>query len=172
MASYYRHDYFARVISRPELYNILVDSIPESKILLGKQVSAVQQVGLTATCECTDGSSYSGVIVGADGAYSSVRLHLYRQLKDQDLLPAQDRKPMQYRYQALVGMTRPLSTQESAITHSQPRVVVSQGKAPFTVGVLTYTEKSAQQPRLTFAIVLVCSYDNEQDVLDAGPTHW
>ncbi|GJJ68495.1 hypothetical protein EMPS_00841 [Entomortierella parvispora] len=127
-----RYGYDTRVISRPELYSILVDAVPASKVLLGKQISTVQQVESQATCECTDGSSYTGIVVGADGAYSAVRLDMYRQLKEQDLLPAQDRKPMQYRYQALVGMTRPLMTQESDMAFSQPRVVIYQGKSPFT----------------------------------------
>lgn len=130
-----RYGYHCRVISRPELYNILVRAIPSSKVLLGKQVHTLEQEGSTTTCVCTDGSSYSGIIVGADGAYSSVRLNMYRQLKDRNLLPTQDRKPMQYQYQALVGMTRPFLDSEPSTAHSKTSVVVSQGENPFTVTV-------------------------------------
>jgi len=130
-----RYGYYNRVISRPELYNILVDFVPSSKLLLGSQVESVQQDGSIATVICTNGSSYSGIIVGADGAYSNVRLNMYRQLKDQDLLPSQDRKPMQYRHQALVGMTRPLDRVRFAMSgdHSEARVIITEGKDPFTV---------------------------------------
>ncbi|KAG0044637.1 hypothetical protein BGZ83_010141 [Gryganskiella cystojenkinii] len=129
-----RYGYHNRVISRPELYNILVDLVPQSKLLLGKQVDSVRQQGSITTVDCIDGSSYSGIIVGADGAYSNVRLNMYRQLRDQNLLPALDRKPLQYRYQALVGMTKPLDPVKFAMSsdHSKVRVVVSEGKTPFT----------------------------------------
>ncbi|KAF9180555.1 hypothetical protein BGZ51_006111 [Haplosporangium sp. Z 767] len=120
---------------RPELYNILVDQIPAEKFLLGKQVQEVRQNDTVAICRCTDGSSYQGIIIGADGAYSTVRLSLYRQLKGAGLLDAQDYKPMQYERQALVGMTQPLESEQFTLIkneYSDIRVLVSQGRKPFT----------------------------------------
>ncbi|KAG0232490.1 hypothetical protein BGX31_005142 [Mortierella sp. GBA43] len=96
-----RYGYYSLVIPRPELYNYLVSQVPPEKLLLGKQVQDVMQDDRVATCICTDGSSFQGIIVGADGAYSSVRLSLYRQLKDKGLLPAPDQRPLQYQYRAL-----------------------------------------------------------------------
>ncbi|KAI8346330.1 hypothetical protein B0O80DRAFT_245381 [Mortierella sp. GBAus27b] len=89
-----------------------------------------------ATCICTDGSSFQGIIVGADGAYSSVRLSLYRQLKDKGLLPAPDQRPLQYQYRALVGMTRPLDPNLFRMVtsnHSDTRLLISRGDRPFTL---------------------------------------
>ncbi|KAF9982654.1 hypothetical protein BGZ65_002620, partial [Modicella reniformis] len=117
--SFARYGYHTLAISRPELYNQLVDQIPPEKLLLGKQVQDVMQDDSVATCICTDGSSYQGIIIGADGAYSSVRLSLYRQLKDKGLLAAQDHRPLQYQYRALVGMTKPLDPNRFALIKSE-----------------------------------------------------
>ncbi|KAF9376098.1 hypothetical protein CPB97_011047 [Podila verticillata] len=133
-----RHGYYNRVISRPELYNFLVDQIPGEKIQLGKQVSHVERDNEAATCICTDGSQYRGIIIGADGAYSAVRLSLYKDLKEQGLLPTIDYKPMWYRSKALVGMTRPLDPERFGVFGKQAyfsdvKVLVSRGDTPFTL---------------------------------------
>ncbi|KAG0358267.1 hypothetical protein BGZ54_010494, partial [Gamsiella multidivaricata] len=118
-----RFGYDALAISRPELYNSLISHIPPSKLHLGKQVADVsfrhfqehdEDISKAAACVCTDGSTYEGIIIGADGAYSSVRRSLYRQLKDRNMLTAQDREPMRFASQALVGMTRPLDPERFA----------------------------------------------------------
>ncbi|KAF9180542.1 hypothetical protein BGZ50_006158 [Haplosporangium sp. Z 11] len=86
--------------------------------------------------------SYQGIIIGADGAYSTVRLSLYRQLKGAGLLDAQDYKPMQYERQALVGMTQPLESEQFTLIkneYSDIRVLVSQGRKPFTVWCVPMT---------------------------------
>ncbi|CAO3574425.1 unnamed protein product [Mortierella alpina] len=130
-----RYGYYSLAISRPELYNLLVDQVPAEKLLLGKQVKDVFQDGDVATCVCVDGSRYQGIIIGADGAYSNVRLNLYRYLKGKALLPAQDHAPMRFEYRALVGMTKPLDPERFplvAATHSDTRVLVSCGQRPYT----------------------------------------
>ncbi|KAF9557602.1 hypothetical protein EC968_007535 [Mortierella alpina] len=130
-----RYGYYSLAISRPELYNVLVDQVPAEKLLLGKQVKDVFQNGDVATCVCMDGSSYQGIIIGADGAYSNVRLNLFRHLKDKGLLSAQDRTPMRFEYRALVGMTKPLDPERFPLvteTHSDTRVLVSYGQRPYT----------------------------------------
>ncbi|KAF9147834.1 hypothetical protein BG015_010450 [Linnemannia schmuckeri] len=212
-----RYDYDTLAISRPELYNFLVDRIPEEKLVLGKQVeelvfqdiahderSAVpvpapvpdtrssrrssggrgteaeveevqaEEVGaeqggaimmtiplmdnhsgidpntsnIVAAVVCSDGSRYEGIIVGADGAYSTVRLSLYRHLRDRGLLTtaAADKKdsneihhhhghgPMQAKFRVLVGQTRELDPDRFELLkneYSDVRVLVSQGIYPF-----------------------------------------
>ncbi|KAG0060456.1 hypothetical protein BGZ89_012255 [Linnemannia elongata] len=189
---YNRYEYDTLAISRPELYNFLVDRIPEEKLVLGKQVQElvfqdiahdgtrsaapvlvpvpgtgdsnrssgstgrgteakveeVQADGVGAerggtimttmplmdnhsgstthasniasatVVVCTDGSRYEGIIVGADGAYSTVRLSLYRHLRERGLLmsAAADKEgnegihhgPMRAQFRVLVGQTREL----------------------------------------------------------------
>ncbi|KAF9953402.1 hypothetical protein BGZ70_000257 [Mortierella alpina] len=130
-----RYGYYSLAISRPELYNLLVDQVPAEKLLLGKQVKDVFQDGDVATCVCVDGSRHQGIIIGADGAYSNVRLNLYRHLKGKALLPPQDHAPMRFEYRALVGMTKPLDPERFPLvaeTHSDTRVLVSCGQRPYT----------------------------------------
>ncbi|KAF9117477.1 hypothetical protein BGW39_002131, partial [Mortierella sp. 14UC] len=227
-----RFDYDMLAISRPELYNFLVDRIPEGKLMLGKQVqelvfqdimtsiahdgSAVsaptpvsevsvpapvpqpalisgtirssgstgaeveevqvqtEEVGAekegrasmmsivdkssatptaaciatatpsTAAVVCTDGTRYEGTIVGADGAYSTVRLNLYRHLRERGLLAAAEEKkstadarhgPMRSQFRVLVGMTRELDPDRFELLkseYSDVRVLVSHnGVNPF-----------------------------------------
>lgn len=119
-----------------------MDQVPAEKFLLGKQVKDVFQDGAVATCVCVDGSSYQGIIIGADGAYSNVRLNLYRHLKDKDLLPTQNYKPMRFEYRALVGMTKPLDPERFPLVtenHSDTRVLVSRGQRPYTVSICAFT---------------------------------
>ncbi|OAQ33007.1 hypothetical protein K457DRAFT_134646 [Linnemannia elongata AG-77] len=214
-----RYEYDTLAISRPELYNFLVDRIPEEKLVLGKQVQElvfqdiahdgtrsaapvlvpvpgtgdsdrssgstgrgteaeveeVQADGVgaerggtimttmplmdnhsgstthasniaTATAVvCTDGSRYEGIIVGADGAYSTVRLSLYRHLRERGLLmsAAADKEgnegihhgPMRAQFRVLVGQTRELDPARFELLkyeYSDVRVLVSQeGAHPF-----------------------------------------
>lgn len=155
-----RYGYYSLVIPRPELYNHLLDQVPLEKLLLGKQVQNVVQHDSVATCICTDGSRYQGIIVGADGAYSSVRQSLYRQLKDKGLLAVPDQRPLQYQYRALVGMTKPLDLDRFAMIaseHSDVRILVSRGDKPFTVRLdLIYCACSVQLS--TGVEILIKSY--------------
>ncbi|KAG0001419.1 hypothetical protein BGZ65_003507 [Modicella reniformis] len=77
-----KYGYPLLVMPRPALYNILLSKIPKHKILLGKRVLSTSQSELGILVRCADGSTYSGdILVGSDGANSSVRQNLYRQLE-------------------------------------------------------------------------------------------
>lgn len=76
-----RYGYPALVMPRPALYNILLSRIPKHKILLGKRVLSTSQSDHGVLVRCADGSTFSGdVLVGSDGANSSVRQNLYQTL--------------------------------------------------------------------------------------------
>lgn len=101
----------------------------------------------TAVVLCTDGSRYEGIIVGADGAYSAVRLSLYRHLRERGLLTtaAADKEgnegdlhgPMRAQFRVLVGQTRELDPDRFELLkneYSDVRVLVSQESVhPFAV---------------------------------------
>ncbi|KAG0098249.1 hypothetical protein BGZ93_000676 [Podila epicladia] len=79
------------VISRPDLYDLLINSIPRERILLGKRVLSSIQNEDSVMVRCSDNTSYHGdILVGADGAYSAVRQNLYKILKEKKRLPASD----------------------------------------------------------------------------------
>ncbi|KAI8599340.1 hypothetical protein EDD21DRAFT_162922 [Dissophora ornata] len=76
-----RYGYPSLVMPRPALYNVLLRRIPKHKIILGKRVLSTSQSDHGVLVRCADGTTFSGdVLVGSDGANSSVRQNLYRQL--------------------------------------------------------------------------------------------
>ncbi|KAG0266278.1 hypothetical protein DFQ27_009905, partial [Actinomortierella ambigua] len=70
------------MLPRSKLHKVMSRLIPTEKILYGKKVTSVQQNDEGALVICNANEIYHGdVVVGADGAYSSVRSSLYKQLK-------------------------------------------------------------------------------------------
>ncbi|KAF8981817.1 hypothetical protein BGZ46_002230 [Entomortierella lignicola] len=60
-----------------------------------------------------DGTTVHGeILVGADGAYSGVRQHLYKQLSSVNKLPKSDTKPLRKGYICMVGLTNPLDSEK------------------------------------------------------------
>ncbi|KAF9185605.1 hypothetical protein BGZ51_002542 [Haplosporangium sp. Z 767] len=99
----------AIVIARPALYDILLSKIPREKIIFGKRVLSQAQSDNGVMIRCADNTTYSGdILVGADGAYSSIRQSLYKQLDDAGRLPKSDKAPMQMFSVCLIGQTVPL----------------------------------------------------------------
>ncbi|KFH70983.1 hypothetical protein MVEG_03829 [Podila verticillata NRRL 6337] len=101
------------VISRPQLYDLLINSVPRDRILLGKRILSFSQNEDNVMITCSDSSSYYGdILVGADGAYSAVRQNLYKQLKKAHKLPSSDDVTLPFRCVCLVGQTMPLDPEE------------------------------------------------------------
>ncbi|KAF8952622.1 hypothetical protein BGZ52_004995, partial [Haplosporangium bisporale] len=97
------------IISRPDLYDILFNSIPRERILLGKRVLSLIQNDDNVMVTCSDNTSYHGeILVGADGAYSAVRQNLYNALKLKSKLPSSDDVSLPFSCVCLVGQTIPL----------------------------------------------------------------
>ncbi|GJJ74645.1 hypothetical protein EMPS_07003 [Entomortierella parvispora] len=98
------YDY--RLFARPDFYALLQSRVPAEKIHFNKKVLSMQQNKEGVMIRCADGTTYHGdILVGADGAYSAVRQHLYRTLKDQGVLPESDKKDLSKGYICLVGVT-------------------------------------------------------------------
>ncbi|KAG0084402.1 hypothetical protein BGZ93_001261 [Podila epicladia] len=97
----------------PDLYDLLINSIPRERILLGKRVLSCIQNRDSVMVQCADNSSYHGdILVGADGAYSAVRQNLYSSLKEKQKLPASDDVALPFSCVCLVGQTIPLDPEE------------------------------------------------------------
>ncbi|KAF9094516.1 hypothetical protein BGX27_001411 [Mortierella sp. AM989] len=66
--------YHCILFSRPKLYELLLSRVPTEKISLNKKVLGTKEEDGKVTIECSDNTSYEGdILIGADGAYSSVR---------------------------------------------------------------------------------------------------
>lgn len=98
-----------RMASRPDLYNLLLKQIPPQKIHMGKRVLSTEQGGNGVMVRCGDKSTYEGdILVGADGAYSSIRQCMYQNLKKRRCLLSSDDKPIPFTSVCMLGQTRPL----------------------------------------------------------------
>ncbi|KAF9900791.1 hypothetical protein EC991_006894 [Linnemannia zychae] len=94
------------LFARPELYDMLFKKIPSEKIHLSKKVLSFQQNHEGVMLRFSDNTTVHGdILVGADGAHSSIRQHLYKTLQKEGLLPKSDTKPMSKGYISLVGTT-------------------------------------------------------------------
>ncbi|KAH7058039.1 hypothetical protein BKA57DRAFT_519232 [Linnemannia elongata] len=94
--------YFAR----PELYDMLFKKIPSEKIHMSKKILSFQQNHEGVMLRFSDNTTIHGdILVGADGAHSSVRQHLFKTMDKQGLLPKVDTQSMTKGYISLVGTT-------------------------------------------------------------------
>ncbi|KAF9090380.1 hypothetical protein BGX23_006017 [Mortierella sp. AD031] len=103
------------VLPRPEFYEILLSRIPRENIFFGKRVSAIQELSKENKIEvtCADDTKYQGdILVGADGAYSSVRQCLYKKLESERVLPESDARDLKCGFVMMVGITDPVDPEK------------------------------------------------------------
>ncbi|KAG0308430.1 hypothetical protein BGZ99_001146 [Dissophora globulifera] len=94
---------------RPELQQMMLEMIPPEKITYGKRVLRTEEKEDRILIHCSDNTSYVGdILIGADGAHSSVRQSIYKQLESKGLLPQPDTENLAMGYNCMVGVTNPL----------------------------------------------------------------
>lgn len=97
------------LVARPELYDLLLRQIPKEKIHMSKKVLSFMQNEDGVMIRCADNQTHHGdILVGADGAHSAVRQHLYKELKQKKKLPSSDDAPLPFNCVCLVGHTEVL----------------------------------------------------------------
>lgn len=90
-----------------------MSQIPKENVHLGQGVVSFSQSEQGVAVVSSDNNIYHGdILVGADGAYSAVRQHLFRTLKDADSLPASDDVPFPFSSVCLFGQTEVLDPEE------------------------------------------------------------
>ncbi|KAF9083613.1 hypothetical protein BGX23_011292 [Mortierella sp. AD031] len=103
------YGYTSPVMARPDFIRVMASKIPAEKLHFNKRVVATQQGDKQVTLTCADASSYSGtILVGADGAYSSIRQSMFKELEAKGLMHKSDAEPMRDDYDCVVGVTEPL----------------------------------------------------------------
>ncbi|KAG0099366.1 hypothetical protein BGZ93_007968 [Podila epicladia] len=124
--------YHTQFTTRPDLYNMLLSHVPPYKILSGKRVLNIKQDDVGVSVHCADGSNYHGdILVGCDGAHSSVRQSLYGQLKEDGRIPSSDIEDQRVCYMSILGTTGPMDQEKYpsvAETHSRGDVITSRTK--------------------------------------------
>lgn len=128
--------FLPHIISRPILVDILLRLVPANKISYSKKILQVKQEDDHVIIKCSDNSGYqSNILVGADGAYSSVRQNLYKALNAKGKLPKADNADLPFNSVCLVGQTAPLDPEvfpHLKDSHTWFETMVSQDK-PYAV---------------------------------------
>ncbi|KAF9422888.1 hypothetical protein BGZ94_008467 [Podila epigama] len=126
--------YLPRIITHPDLYEILSSRVPSHKVVRSRRVVHVDQDEKSVRVHFPDGSSFQAqVLVGADGAHSAVRQAIYTPLADKGELPRADKEPVHHNGVCLVGETKPLKVEKFPRLHdvySSAQVVYSE-KRPY-----------------------------------------
>ncbi|KAF9102597.1 hypothetical protein BGX29_004399 [Mortierella sp. GBA35] len=105
--------YAGYIVSRPFLYDLLLKQIPVHKIHFNKRVLAISEKEDKVIIQTSDNCVYTGdILVGADGAYSTVRQQLYERLKAEGTLPKSDQEDLPFSCTCLVGQTEELDPQD------------------------------------------------------------
>ncbi|KAF9079713.1 hypothetical protein BGX23_003374, partial [Mortierella sp. AD031] len=125
--------YYSYIVSRPTLYNLLLNLIPSHKALFGKRVVNISEENDNVTIQTADDSTYVGdILVGADGAYSTIRQSMYQTLKAEGKLPKSDQEELPFYSTCLIGQTKVLDPAEFA-GFQQSTLFNTMGKdKPFT----------------------------------------
>ncbi|KAF9359568.1 hypothetical protein BGX34_008286 [Mortierella sp. NVP85] len=134
-----RYGYNGIVFGRPDLFRLLDSHIPQGKILMGKRVLSTSQTEDGVMVRCSDGSTYHGdVLVGADGAYSSVRQCMHKSLKEKGMLPKSDSEKLKFDQHCVVGITDELSPERFPILKEDPCEVygIIGKKRPYTIWLI------------------------------------
>ncbi|KAG0249950.1 hypothetical protein BG011_008786 [Mortierella polycephala] len=105
--------YNMTLFARPELHQMLLEKIPKDKLLMKKKVMSFVQNENGVHLRCADGTTYEGdILIGADGAYSSVRRSMYEHLEKENMLPKGDRDGLECGHLCMVGVTKVLDPEK------------------------------------------------------------
>ena len=75
---------------------------------MNKKVTAIKKTPTGVSVSCSDNTTYDGhILIGADGAYSTVRQKLYSEMEAEGVLPKSDAEDLAMPYVCMVGTTTP-----------------------------------------------------------------
>ncbi|KAF9146903.1 hypothetical protein BG015_011479 [Linnemannia schmuckeri] len=121
---------------RPDVHNMLLSKIPAEKMHMSKKVLSFQQNHEGVMVRFSDNTTVHGdILVGADGAHSAVRQHLYKTLTKEGLLPKTDNQDMKKGYISLVGTTNALDPKrypDVLKEDCQSYGMIGDGSTPYT----------------------------------------
>ncbi|KAF9097754.1 hypothetical protein BGX23_008015 [Mortierella sp. AD031] len=90
------------MVERHRFYDLLIHQIPKERLHMGKKIINTIEMAKGIRIEFADRTIAEGdILVGADGAYSTVRQNLYSRLREEKRLLASDDVPLPYSSVAL-----------------------------------------------------------------------
>ncbi|KAF9202994.1 hypothetical protein BGZ49_006906 [Haplosporangium sp. Z 27] len=121
------------VMSRPDLHAFLLSQVPSHRIHLGKRVLSISQDDLGGVIiRTSDGMTHEGdIVVGSDGAHSSVRQSLYKLMSSKGSLPSSDMEDLKVCHMSIHGTTEPVDTRivpESEDGYSRCNAIIGHKK--------------------------------------------
>jgi len=92
------------IFARIKLYALLQRQIPSSKISFSKKTLRTEECDGKVHIFCSDSTTYEGdILIGTDGAFSSVRQSLYKRMDGKGVLPKSDLECLSIAYASMVG---------------------------------------------------------------------
>lgn len=123
------------------MYDLLYRQVPSSKVHFSKKIVSFEQDSEGVTLQLEDNTVARGdILVGADGAHSAVRNHLYKALDKQGLLPKSDTGAMSVPYVSLLGTTEALDPVKYPCVlkeYCDINYIIGDKKTPYTVSPLS-----------------------------------
>jgi 2-polyprenyl-6-methoxyphenol hydroxylase-like FAD-dependent oxidoreductase len=120
---------------------MLYREVPSSKVHFSKKIVSFEQDGEGVTITLGDNTTARGdILVGADGAHSAVRNHLYKSLDKQGLLPKSDTGAMSVAYVSLLGTTDALDPAKYPCVlkeYCDIKYIIGDKKTPYTVSPIS-----------------------------------
>ncbi|KAF9384932.1 hypothetical protein CPB97_005268 [Podila verticillata] len=108
------------VVARPDVVQLLMTLVPARRILYNKRILSTSQDEYKVVINCADNTSYEGsILIGADGAYSSVRQNMYKELEKAGKLPKEDAKPLGYDFDCVVGVSTRMDDEKYPVFKDQ-----------------------------------------------------
>ncbi|KAF9117952.1 hypothetical protein BGW39_001631, partial [Mortierella sp. 14UC] len=105
--------YGHHIVARPMYYDIMLKQVPAHKIHFGKRVMNITEQDNKVTIHLSNNETFEGdIVVGADGAHSSVRQNMYEKLLAKGALPESDQEELPFDCICLVGQTKALDPEE------------------------------------------------------------
>ncbi|KAF9896849.1 hypothetical protein BX616_006649, partial [Lobosporangium transversale] len=164
--------YDTHLFTRKKLYDLLLKHVPEHKISFGKRVVNIEERDSKVFIQCADGSIHAAdILVGADGAYSTVRQALYKGLDQRGLLPKSDLKKLAAGYINIIGTAQPIAKGDpTAMLNKYPQLKEDTVQFSSVIGQkqLSWGVASAKDNEVTWGIAYQLSEKEAGDQLKSS----
>ncbi|KAG0371495.1 hypothetical protein BGX24_001586 [Mortierella sp. AD032] len=151
--------------ARPDMYHLIRSKVPSDRITMGKKIVSILDSSENVKIICSDGTSYEGdILVGADGAYSTIRREMHAQMEKEGVLSATDAQDFTVPYVCMVGTTTPRDPEQykelkDSVSHmhhvignstrySWTTITIPKNRICWSVMAQVKTESEANQLRL------------------------